>query len=298
MKCKVCGAYNKSEYKKCIRCGNPLLSSDEEKKQEKILVEHQSPLKNTPTFREALIVEEKSEEKVEKDIRPGTHDDIPDEVDLWTGTEKKSRFLARKKKHVPVLSIKDESAGKKEEKPDKEQDTSPTRRFSRPPSGSNLEKLSKIREGQEVEVLLPPEEKIKKKKAKEKKKRKLKWGRLILVSSVAGINRYRPYSRVLLSFPRDFLGCRQPFRRTRGAAQRRQAPGRAHNDKRPDLAPDNLLRRGRRARAGGRPHTLAFHTGQQGRTFAGRLVFYPRGRHSGRCYGICDSGSFRLAFFH
>ena len=185
MKCEICGAYNKPEYIKCIRCGNPLLSAEEEKKQEKILIEHHSPLKNTPTFREALIIEEKSEEKVEKDVKPGTHKDVPDEVDLWTGTGKKKSFFNRKKNHVPVLSIKDEST--KEPESEKKEESSRTRRFERPPTGSNLEKLSKIREGQEVEVLLPPEERIKPKKQKSNRKRRFKWGRLILVSTTAGI---------------------------------------------------------------------------------------------------------------
>jgi len=183
MKCKVCGAYNKPEYKKCIRCSAKLVPTKEEANQEKILVEHQSPLKNTPTFREAVIIEEKKEEVIEKDIKPGTHKEVTDEVNLWTGGAKKKRFLGKRKKNTHVLSIKDESDHKEE--PAKEE-SSRTRRFKRPEKGSNLDKMSNLHEGQEVEVLLPPEKK-KKKQKKVRKKRKFKMGRLILVSTIAGI---------------------------------------------------------------------------------------------------------------
>ena len=186
MKCTVCGAYNKPEYKKCIRCGNPLLSAEEEKKREKIFFEHQSPLKNTPTFREAIIVEEKDEEHIEKDVKPGTHKDVPDDIDFWSEAPKKKRSAGKKDKHMHVLSIKDESEDQPADSDSQEDRYSRTRRTSRPAKGSNLDKISKIREGQEVEVLLPPEKKPVKKK-KVRKKRKIKVGRLILVSAVAGV---------------------------------------------------------------------------------------------------------------
>ena len=186
MKCNVCGAYNKPEYKKCIRCGNVLKNEEEAGKQEKILIEHQSPLKNTPTFREAVIVEEKKpENEVEKDIAPGTHKDAPEDADLWSGKKKKHHFHIRSKKQVTILSLKDESEASREEEPDE-----PTRRVKvtpRAPTGTNREKMSKLREGQEVEVILPPESRKKAPKTKKERKLNLKWGRLILVSVVAGV---------------------------------------------------------------------------------------------------------------
>ncbi len=183
MKCPLCGAYNKPEYKKCIRCGNSLASDNDASKQEKILLEHQSPLKNTPTFREAVIVEEKHEEIV-KDIKPGTHDtSSQDDMDLWHGKKKKRHMADRHRNHVPVLSLKDESETPKEDK--KTTDT-PVRR-KRPQTGTNLHKLSSIREGQEVEVLIPPEVIQKKKKEKKKRKYNIRWGRLSLVSITAAV---------------------------------------------------------------------------------------------------------------
>ncbi len=186
MKCNVCGAYNKTEYKKCIRCGNSLMTDEQSKKQEKILIEHQSPLKNTPTFREAVIIEEKKEEEIIKDIKPGTHNQLPDDMDLWTGKPKKHHFNDRKRKSVPVLSLKDESNESEEEDQPKSKVSHPSRTRDKTKS-SNLNKVSKLREGQEVEVILPPEPKKKQKKEKVKKKSNLKWGRIVLVSSMAGI---------------------------------------------------------------------------------------------------------------
>jgi hypothetical protein len=187
MKCTVCGAYNKPEYKKCIRCGKPLVPDEDTSKQKKILVEHQSPLKNTPTFREALIVEEKKEEEIVKDIKPGTHTEVPEDTDLWSG-KKKKRHIHGRHKSVPVLSLKDESEETETHEDDEEQDIKRrVRRYDRPAKDSNLDKLSKVREGQEVEVILPPEAQKKKAKTKKKKKRNLKWGRLILVSATAGV---------------------------------------------------------------------------------------------------------------
>ncbi len=181
MKCPLCGAYNKPEYNKCVRCGNDLASDGDGKNQEKIILEHHSPLKNTPSFREAVIVEEVREE-VQKDIKPGTHVPDQDENDLWHG-KKKKRHADRNKKHVPVLSLKDES-----DTPDeKKEDVHKTRTKKRAQSGSNLHKISNIREGQEVEVLIPPEVKKKKKKEKKKRKYNIRWGRLSIVSITAAV---------------------------------------------------------------------------------------------------------------
>ena len=188
MKCKVCGAYNKSDYIKCIRCGNTLLSDEDAAKQKKILVEHKSPLKNTPTFREAVIIEEKEEVIVTKDIKPGTHKNEPNDLDLWHSKKKKHHSLDHGKNSVPVVSLMDESETTPKEKDDDTKKIAKTRRITpvSPAKGTNLHKLSKIREGQEIEVILPPEAKQKKTK-KKKKKKNLKWGRIILVSAIAGV---------------------------------------------------------------------------------------------------------------
>ena len=118
-------------------------------------------------------------------------------------------------KSVPVLSLKDESEDSELHEDEKEQGARErAKRYDRPAKDSNLDKLSRVREGQEVEVILPPEAQKKKIKTKKIKKRNLKWGRLILVSSIAGILIIGMVIGFFLPFQRDIFRHVTDFHRT------------------------------------------------------------------------------------
>lgn len=187
MKCSACGAYNKYEYTKCYRCGTTLASDSDANKKDKILLEHKSPLKNTPSFRQTIIVESRPEQEMPQKIKTERQIDSKDKTnnDLWSMNTKKKPFFIRKNNTAPpVVALKNEFVQEDTDSTDSISKTKNNRIRKRAAKGTNLDKLSHFTQGSEIDVILPPEEKRKREK-KEKEKSKLKWGRLIVVSVVA-----------------------------------------------------------------------------------------------------------------
>lgn len=188
MKCIICGAYNKSDYTKCYRCGADLTPNNEDVKKDKVILDHKSPLKNTPSFRQAIVVEERPEEDIPKKEakKPNFDDRYEDNKSskkdikhkknaIWTEKKKPSFFMRKSNKSAPVVAInlENSSLNKKNQK---------SRRRIK---GTNQEKLSQFKEGTEIDVILPATPKEQKLKNTQKKKSGLKWGRLVFVSVVA-----------------------------------------------------------------------------------------------------------------
>lgn len=188
MKCIICGAYNKSDYTKCYRCGADLTPNNEDVKKDKVILDHKSLLKNTPSFRQAIVVEERPEEDITKKEpkKPNIDDNYKDNKSskrdikhkknaIWTEKKKPSFFMRKSNKSAPVVAInlEDSTVNNKNKK---------SRRRIK---GTNQEKISQFKEGTEIDVILPATPKEQKVKNTQKKKSGLKWGRLVFVSVIA-----------------------------------------------------------------------------------------------------------------
>ena len=196
MKCPKCGAYNKPEYKKCYVC-SALLPQEyiEEKKESK-------PTKSMWT-QQAFQPEDETdatndERKVLLDIENLSEEVSPEEKKHYTiyekrarakergvwGDEKSSRYTRWGQGNVPVVALEDES--------DKEVTKKRKRgsKYATEPLSKNAQRIRNFREGQEIGVVVPPEEPKPEPKRKDnlpkkktyKRKLTIKWSRLILVS--------------------------------------------------------------------------------------------------------------------
>lgn len=205
MKCPKCGSYNKSEYVKCYICGAVL--SDRQNKN----AQSTSQLWNVDEFDDSV-----SNEKNSANIAPHNHaetyinkkninfGDIEIEQEpeqepkprkkrfntkkiqraqkgIWghEGTNR-SNFIGRKRSDVPIIALDDEI--------DKEPDESTSKGRKRRTTSVNVSKIERY-QGQEVNVIVPPKKEEKKKPSivrhRQKKLKKLRWGRLLLVSVMA-----------------------------------------------------------------------------------------------------------------
>ncbi len=205
MKCPKCGAYNKPEYKKCYVCNTVLpqeyieekhinnkknmwtQSAFKEDNEIDVTMSEQKTLaqdsKRRSSFVDASRLEGEAEEYEKRRYSAYARKEQAKDRGIW-GDRKSSRYTRRGEDYIPIVALEDESetqVNKKRKKGSK---------YAVEPLSENAKKIRYYREGQEINVVVPPEPENPKeekpdtrpKKTVYKKKLNIKWGRLILVS--------------------------------------------------------------------------------------------------------------------
>lgn len=215
MKCPRCGAYNKSEYKKCYVCNAMLPQEYVEEKHIEANKEKQKGMWTQTAFKEGEVFEAREKENRAPKKQPAENEqksfyDLNNmeeedfslkkeysiyakreearERGIW-GDEKSNRYTRRGQGNIPVIALEDES-----------QDATTKKRkrgskYSTQPLSKNAKRIRNFREGQEIGVVVPPEPEMPKedkraklpKKTTYKKRFNVKWGRLILVCLFAAL---------------------------------------------------------------------------------------------------------------
>jgi len=208
MKCPRCGAYNKPEYKKCYVCNAMLPQEYAEDKHIEANKDKNKSMWSQAAFKGSDVVD--ADNKEPSDNEQDSFFDLSNMEDEDTGIKKEYSIYAKREDakqrgiwgdsksgrntrrgqgNIPVVALEDES----DEKTTKKRKRGS--RYAVEPLSKNAQRIRNFREGQEIGIVVPPEQEKPKedkranlpKKTTYKKKFNIKWGRLILVCMFAAL---------------------------------------------------------------------------------------------------------------